>query len=175
MLTPTDKAAIEGLIQKWRKEASDMSISKPLAKYSAQQLIGATRAQLNGCADELEQALQRLLSGETREAVGYGVKGPLGWSYCHEPVEGSVPLYTSPHDDAGAVDAEVIAREFIEGMSKETIKYRPDNSVAVFDKWKAGDMLADLLRRHTHAPQTKPTAPTEGIGDDTSTGEQHER
>lgn len=35
--------------------------------------------------------------------------------------------------------------------------------------------IAAIIRRHTHAPQTKPTAPTEGRGENTSTGDQHER
>ena len=57
-MTPTDKAAIEGLIQKWRSK---------FVTYNAAGIPVNPSLDREHCAAELEQALQRLLAGETRE------------------------------------------------------------------------------------------------------------
>lgn len=69
-MTPTDKAAIEGLMQNWRKSATHYQIDNwQSTSPKSPDVVNAAEVAVKLCADELEQALQRLLDGETRGAV----------------------------------------------------------------------------------------------------------
>ena len=111
-MTPTDKAAIEGLIQNWRKSATHYQIDNwQSTSPKSPDVVNAAEVAVKLCADELEQALQRLLAGETREGVQRSI--PISeiralW----------MPLTSLPNIEA--------AGKFMSGMSKLIERYDHD-------------------------------------------------